>query len=138
MLNRNKNHPAVDVPLLKNKYFNRPSIFSPENLLREARRQNSIPEGKILDICILDPDGDLVRNLISTKAADRNSFWACYHTQLFKSMYENVEFGIVGCVVGASFAVLVAEELFSSGCKLIISITSAVRYYPAGILHILY
>jgi len=33
--------------------------------------------------------------------------------------------GVVGCVVGASFAVLVAEELFVSGCKLLISITSS-------------
>ncbi len=33
--------------------------------------------------------------------------------------------GIVGRVVGASFAVLVAEELFASGCRLLISLTSA-------------
>lgn len=33
--------------------------------------------------------------------------------------------GVLGCAVGASFAVLVAEELFASGCCLLISITSA-------------
>jgi uridine phosphorylase len=33
--------------------------------------------------------------------------------------------GIVGCAVGAPFAVLVAEELFASGCRLLISVTSA-------------
>src|SRR5262245_60882578 len=33
--------------------------------------------------------------------------------------------GIVGCAVGAPFAVLVAEELFASGCRLLISMTSA-------------
>lgn len=32
--------------------------------------------------------------------------------------------GVVGCAAGAPFAVLVAEELFGSGCKLLISITS--------------
>jgi uridine phosphorylase len=31
----------------------------------------------------------------------------------------------VGCAVGAPFAVLVAEQLFASGCRLLISVTSA-------------
>lgn len=33
--------------------------------------------------------------------------------------------GIIPCIVGASYAVLVSEQLFVSGCKLLISITSA-------------
>jgi len=33
--------------------------------------------------------------------------------------------GIVGSAVGAPFAVLVAEELFSSGCRFLLSLTSA-------------
>jgi uridine phosphorylase len=32
---------------------------------------------------------------------------------------------LIPCVVGASYAVLVAEQLFASGCKLLISVTSA-------------
>jgi uridine phosphorylase len=32
---------------------------------------------------------------------------------------------MVGCAVGASYAVLVAEELFASGCKFLLSVTSA-------------
>ncbi len=40
--------------------------------------------------------------------------------------------GIVGRVVGASFAVLVAEELFASGCQLLVSLTSAGQIVPAG------
>lgn len=123
-------HFNKNVPLLDNKDFNRPSIFSPENLLREARRQNSIPNGKIPDICVLDPDGDLVRRLTNEKKAVLNPFWACYHTQLFNFMYEGVEFGIVGFAVGAPFAVLVTEEMFCSGCKLVISITSAGQILP--------
>jgi uridine phosphorylase len=31
----------------------------------------------------------------------------------------------VGCAVGAPFAVLVAEELFASGCRLLLSVSSA-------------
>jgi hypothetical protein len=40
-------------------------------------------------------------------------------------LHDEIEYGIIGRVVGASFAVLVAEELFASGCQLLISITSA-------------
>jgi uridine phosphorylase len=40
--------------------------------------------------------------------------------------------GIVGCAVGAPFAVLIAEELFASGCRLLLSLTSAGQITPAG------
>jgi len=40
--------------------------------------------------------------------------------------------GIVGCAVGAPFAVLIAEELFASGCRLLLSLTSAGQIVPAG------
>lgn len=39
---------------------------------------------------------------------------------------------MIGCAVGAPFAVLVAEELFASGCELLISITSAGQIQNAG------
>ena len=38
----------------------------------------------------------------------------------------------MGRAVGASFAVLVAEELFASGCRLLVSLTSAGQVLPAG------
>src|SRR6266852_473450 len=41
----------------------RVSAFKPENLLREARRQKNLPEISVPEICILDPDGDIVRYL---------------------------------------------------------------------------
>jgi len=40
--------------------------------------------------------------------------------------------GVVGCAVGSSFAVLVAEQLFASGCRLVISVTSAGQLVEAG------
>ena len=40
------------------------------------------------------------------------------------------EYGIVSCAVGAAFAVLIAEELFSSGCRLLVSVTSAGQILP--------
>jgi uridine phosphorylase len=117
-------------PIMRDKRYDLPSFFVPENLLREARRQKNIPEGQIPPICILDPDGDIVKNLFETRKAKINPFWACYHTQLYNFEHEGIEFGIVGCAVGASFAVLIAEELFVSGCQLLISVTSSGLILP--------
>ena len=112
-------------PILDEKHFASASAFTPENLLREARRQKGLPEQPVPDICVLDPDGDLVRRLKQNGCAQRDGGWACYHTDLYRTTASGVELGIVGCAVGASFAVLVAEQLFASGCRLLISMTSA-------------
>ena len=112
-------------PILSNKQYMKPSVFTPENLLREARRQKSLPLQNVPPICILDPDGDIVRRLVSEKLAEKDPNWACYHTDLYAFTDHNIRFGIIGCAVGASFAVLVAEELFATGCELLISVTSA-------------
>ncbi|MDQ2721303.1 MAG: nucleoside phosphorylase [Bacteroidota bacterium] len=111
--------------ILSNKYYNEPSVFLPENLLREARRQKKKQECDIPQICLLDPDGDLVNYLIKNKTAIKSDYWACYHSALYTFHLDDKEIGIIPCVVGASYAVLVAEQLFVSGCRLLISITSA-------------
>jgi len=112
-------------PILLNKHYTEPSVFTPENLLREARRQKSLARAHVPRICVLDPDGDIVRWLVGVRRAERDPQWACYHTDLFTFAQHDTRFGIIGCAVGASFAVLVAEELFASGCELLISVTSA-------------
>lgn len=104
-----------------------PSVFLPENLLREARRQRGLPAGRVPDVCVLDPDGDIVRHLRDHHGAAREPSWACYHTDLWTARLAGVEIGLVGGAVGAPFAVLVAEELRVSGCRLLLSITSAGR-----------
>jgi len=119
-------------PILDNKIYDEPSVFTAENLLREARRQKSITEGSIPTVCILDPDGDIAAHLMATGQAAVHPHWACYHTKLYVFTYDEVEYGIIPHVVGASFAVLVAEELFVSGCKLLISMTSAGQIVPMG------
>jgi uridine phosphorylase len=118
-------------PLLDHKHHTRPSVFSPANLLREARRQRTIPEGRVPEICVLDPDGDLSRHL-KISGARRNPHWACYHTDLYHLDLNGPAVGVLGCAVGASFAVLVAEELFASGCRFLVSVTSAGQIVPAG------
>jgi len=76
-------------------------------------------------ICILDPDGDILRVLRREGHASLAAGWACYHTELYQVSDGGERFGIIGCAVGASFAVLLAEELFVSGCRLLVSMTSA-------------
>jgi len=112
-------------PILMGKDFAAPSVFEPENLLREARRQRDLSSGKVPDICILDPDGDIVRALRNAGRTRRSPGWACYHTDLFEFEHGSEGFGIIGCAVGASFAVLLAEQLFASGCRFLVSMTSA-------------
>jgi uridine phosphorylase len=124
---------AFDVaPILDHKHYVAPSVFTPESLLREARRQKNLRSDPVPAICILDPDGDLVDYLVANGHARHQASWACYHTQLTTFVHEEIEYGIIGRVVGASFAVLVAEELFASGCQLLISITSAGQITPVG------
>ena len=117
-------------PILRHKRYDQPSDFVPENLLREARRQKAIPEGQVPRICVLDPDGDIVRNLLASNRARLNPYWACYHTRMHNFEYGGIAFGIIGCAVGAPFAVLVAEELFACGCQLLINVTSAGQILP--------
>jgi uridine phosphorylase len=111
--------------IFSNKYYNEQSVFLPENLLREARRQKNKQDCKIPAICLLDPDGDLADYLIKNNLATKNTCWACYHSTLYNFNLNGYTIGIIPCIVGSSYAVLVAEQLFVSGCKILISVTSA-------------
>ena len=119
-------------PILAGKDFAAPSVFEPENLLREARRQKNLPDSAVPEICLLDPDGDIVRALAKSGRSRRSASWACYHTDLYEFAHGGEHFGIIGCAVGASFAVLLAEQLFASGCRLLISMTSAGQIVEQG------
>lgn len=112
-------------PILSCKYYDEASIFRPENLLREARRQKNIPKCKVPETCVLDPDGDIIRYLKAKGQTVKNKCWACYHSELYNVNLNGETIGVIPCAVGASYAVIVAEQLFVSGCKLLISVTSA-------------
>jgi uridine phosphorylase len=119
-------------PISDNKNYQAPSVFQPSALLREARRQKNLPAADVPPVCILDPDGDIVRRLRREGQSCPFEAWACYHTTLDRFDLAGETAGIIGCAVGASFAVLIAEELFASGCKLLLSLTSAGQIEVLG------
>jgi len=134
------------VPLLSAKAYDEASVFVADKLLREARRQRNLPEVDVPEVCVLDPDGDMVEWLVRSGRGVLHPGWACYHTKLYTYHLPSAvvgdadvdgdrsgrEVGVVGCAVGSSFAVLVAEELAASGCSLVVSVTSAGRIVPLG------
>ena len=123
---------SEELPLLAAKDYEAPSLFEPANLLREARRQRSLGAIPVPTVCMLDPDGDVVRHLAASGRGTRHPGWACYHTQMWSVDLDRIEVGVVGMAVGGSFAVLVAEQLAASGCELLVSVTSAGQIRPLG------
>lgn len=118
--------------IFETKNTSAPSVFLPAALLREARRQKGLAAVDVPPVCILDPDGDIVRRLRQTGEAQPFEAWPCYHTRLDVFTLASQSVGIVGCAVGAPFAVLIAEQLFASGCRLLLSVTSAGQIISAG------
>ena len=107
-------------------------MFQAANLLRESRRQRGLPDVAVPAVALLDPGGDLVRFLSSSGQGQRHPGWACYHTEMWTVEVQGIEIGVVGVAVGASFAVLVAEQLFASGAEILISVSSAGQVAPLG------
>jgi len=100
-------------------------VFEPGNLLDGARRQKGLPERRVPAGCLLDMDGELLDRLVASERAALDPTWPCFHTKLYRWKTRDLEVGVVGGTVGAPFAVLVAEELFASGCEALVSISSA-------------
>lgn len=119
------------IPLLSDKKYGDPSVFAPEALLREARRQKDRLHCEVPAICLLDPDGDLVSDL-QRRGSPPHPGWACYHTSMVDLRIGDANVGVIGFAVGGPFAVLVAEQLFASGCRLLVSITSAGQLKDIG------
>ncbi len=119
-------------PILRHKDHATPSHFRPEGLLREARRQLRRAHERVPELCLLDPDGDLVRYLQAANEAQPVEAWACYHSTMQAFERAGRRIGIVGCAVGAPYAVLLAEQMFASGCRLLVSITYSGQLAPLG------
>jgi uridine phosphorylase len=124
--------PVASAPLIARADHDAPSVFRVENMLREARRQKELASGSVPDICVIDPDGDIVDYVRRHFPVERCPHWACYHTIMWRWTAGGVRCGIIGRVVGGSFSVLVAEQLFASGCRLLINVASAGQITDVG------
>ncbi len=102
-----------------------PAVFEPGKLLDGARRQKGLPERRVPAGCLLDMDGELVERLVASGRAEPDPSWPCFHTKLHRWRAGGAEVGVVAGTVGAPFAVLVAEELFASGCEALVTLSSA-------------
>jgi hypothetical protein len=58
--------------------------------------RQALPSPAVAEVCVLDPDGDIVRYLRAAGRAERHRGWACYHTDLYAFRHEGREYGIVG------------------------------------------
>ena len=112
------------LPLLDHSYSDQP-VFLPSNMLESARVQKNLPPLIVPEGCLLDFDCELVDFLVANGKAKLEPAWPCFHTRLYLWHANGTEYGIIGGTVGASFAVLVAEELFALGCKALVTISSA-------------
>lgn len=74
-------------------------------------------------MCVPDPDSDILRQLATTREAHEDATWPG-HTDLYQFERKDHEYGIVGCAVGASFVVLMTEQLFAAGCQFLVTVTS--------------
>lgn len=111
-------HPALAQALLA------PSL--PQHVLgQEHRRRRVVVARRMPPVCILDSDADIVRLLRTTRGAAWSEHWACYHTTMWEWQDGAGLVGIIGGAVGGSFAVWVAEQLFASGCELLIRLRQA-------------
>lgn len=111
-------------PLFDHNYTDEP-VFLPVKMLELARLQKNLPPMAAPKGCLLDFDGELKDFLVASGEAKLESSWPCFHTQLYRWRFNGQEYGLIGGTVGASFAVLVSEELFALGCQALVTISSA-------------
>jgi uridine phosphorylase len=103
------------------------SAFTPEGLLEAVRVARRLPREPVPAICILEFDGDLTDWLIATGAAKPLQSWACFHTTMHALEVEEALCGIVPRTIGGPYAALIAEQLKSSGARVVLGLTSAGR-----------
>jgi uridine phosphorylase len=78
------------------------------------------------EVVVLEFDGDLYDQLVA-KGAPPCTTWACFHTPMCVVAVDGFECGVVPRTIGGPYATLVAEQLFASGARVVLGLTSAGR-----------
>jgi len=108
------------------------SVFTPEALVCAVRLQRGLVHATVPEVCVLDFDGDLTDKLVESGRAAPHPSWACFHTRMVSiDVAGGTRCGMVPRTIGGPFAVLVAEQLFVSGARIVIGLTSAGRVAPS-------
>ena len=128
----NGTDPVHAAPILEHDDPDAPSLFTAKAMLSLARQCKGLVAGEAPAVCVLDPDGDLERHLHACGELRDDANWGCFHTRLAVREGRGGEFGIIGRAVGAAFSVLLAEQLFASGCRFLISLSSAGQVVDLG------
>jgi uridine phosphorylase len=117
------------MPLLQHS-LESPSAFTPERMMEAVRAERSLANEPVPPLCVLDFDGDLSDSLAEEGRTSPVKSWACFHTSMGAMTLNGVACGIVPRTIGGPYAVLVAEQLWAAGAKVIVGITSAGRISP--------
>lgn len=120
---------AESLPLLKHPVQS-PSAFTPERLMEAVRAERELALEPVPPLCVLDFDGDLSDHLAEQHMSSPRSSWACFHTSMRVADIAGTPCGIVPRTIGGPYAVLIAEQLWAAGAKLIVGLTSAGRVSP--------
>jgi uridine phosphorylase len=116
-------------PLLRHP-LEAPSAFRPADLMQAVRDARGLPDEPVPPICVLDFDGDLSDGLVRDGAVTPVHSWACFHTQMLGLTIGAVRCGVVPRTIGGPYAVLIAEQLYAAGARVILGLTSAGRVSP--------
>ncbi|WP_321476354.1 nucleoside phosphorylase [uncultured Paludibaculum sp.] len=114
------------IPLLDH-LLGQPSAFTPEDLIAAVRAERALPDKPVPPVCVLDFDGDLTDWLVSVRAVLPCADWGCFHTKMYVLDVDGMSCGIIPRTIGGPYAVLVAEQLASSGARVALGLTSAGR-----------
>jgi uridine phosphorylase len=124
--------PLRNTPILEQDDPDAPSVFTAEAMLGLARSRRGLSACRASEVCVLDPDGDLETYLEARGELEGDPDWGCFHTRLSVYRHRGTRYGIIGRAVGSAFSVLLAEQLFASGCRFLISLSSAGQIVDLG------
>lgn len=95
-----------------------------------VRAERGLVHETVPPLCVPDFDGDLSDHLAAEGITSPWSSWACFHTSMRVATIDGLACGIVPRTIGGPYAVLVAEQLWTAGAKLVVGMTSAGRVSP--------
>jgi uridine phosphorylase len=107
-----------------------PSAFTPELLMAAVRAERGLEPKPLPPLCVLDFDGDLADHLAEQQVSQPWASWACFHTSMRAVTIAGIACGIVPRTIGGPYSVLISEQLWAAGAKLIVGLTSAGRVSP--------